>query len=64
MSQLDLRPGMRLRSKSNGVIVTVLDVAGDGAVRVRVDASGRESTTNLNYLTWQYTPNDESEQAS
>lgn len=64
MSQLDLRPGMRLRSKSNGAIVKVLDAAKDGAVKVLVEASGRESTTNLNYLTWQYCLVDDSEQAS
>lgn len=64
MSQLDLRPGMRLRSKSSGVVVTVVEVHADGAVKVRVEASGKESTTNLNYLTWQYQPVDDSEQAS
>lgn len=64
MSQMDLRPGMRLRSKSNGAVVTVLEVHPDGAVKVRVGANGRESTTNANYLTWLYRPVDDSEQAS
>lgn len=64
MSQMDLRPGMRLRSKSNGAVVTVLKVHQDGAVEVRVSANGRTSTTNANYLAWQYRPVDESEQAS
>lgn len=64
MSQMDLREGMRLRSKSNGAFVKVLDVAKDGAVKVLVEGSGRESTTNLNYLTWQYRPVEDSEQVS